>query len=67
MLRELNLVEQAYRPVLYVLDGMPVTEIAERFGVGRQSVRRRHRLGGRHGRARLCGSVLERAFLPGFT
>ena len=38
MLRELNVVEQRYRAVLQVLDGIPVTEVAERFGVARQTV-----------------------------
>jgi transposase len=35
MLRELNVVEQRYQAVLQVLDGSPVTEVAERFGVAR--------------------------------
>jgi hypothetical protein len=34
MLRELNLVEQRYQAVLQVLDGIPVTEVAERFWRG---------------------------------
>src|SRR6266702_1942278 len=38
MLRELNVVEQRYQTVLQVLDGIPVTEVAERFGVARQTV-----------------------------
>ncbi|MFY9648703.1 MAG: helix-turn-helix domain-containing protein, partial [Trebonia sp.] len=33
MLRELKVVEQRYRAVLEVLDGIPVTEVAERFGI----------------------------------
>jgi transposase len=33
MLRELNVVEQRYQAVLEALDGIPVTEVAERFGV----------------------------------
>ena len=37
MLRELNVVEQKYRAVLEVLDGISVTEVAERFGVARQT------------------------------
>jgi hypothetical protein len=37
MLRELNVVEQRCRAVLEVLDGIPVTEVAERFGVARQT------------------------------
>jgi transposase len=40
MLRELKVVEQRYRAVLQVLDGTPVTEVAERFGVARQTVHR---------------------------
>jgi len=40
MLRELKVVEQRYRAVLEVLDGCPVTEVAERFGVARQTVHR---------------------------
>jgi transposase InsO family protein len=40
MLRELNVVEQRYRAVLEVLDGTPVTEVAQRFGVARQTVHR---------------------------
>ena len=39
MLRELSKVEQRYDAVLAVIrDGMPVTEVAEAFGVGRQTV-----------------------------
>ena len=34
------MVEQRYRAVLEVLDGAPVTEVAERFGVARQTVHR---------------------------
>ena len=40
MLRELNVVEQRYQAVLEVLDGTPVTEVAQRFGVARQTERR---------------------------
>ncbi|WP_186581943.1 helix-turn-helix domain-containing protein [Streptomyces sp. BK340] len=32
------LVEQRYRAVLEVLDGSPITEVAQRYGVSRQSV-----------------------------
>jgi transposase len=46
MLRELNVVEQRYRAVLEVLDGIPVTEVAERFGVARQTVHRWYRVTG---------------------
>ncbi|GAA3237049.1 hypothetical protein GCM10010468_71670 [Actinocorallia longicatena] len=35
---ELSVVEQRYRAVLEVLAGMPVTEVAVRSGVSRQSV-----------------------------
>ena len=40
LLRELNVVEQRYRAVLEVLSGIPVTEVAERYGVARQTVHR---------------------------
>ncbi|HEY5214872.1 MAG TPA: helix-turn-helix domain-containing protein, partial [Acidobacteriaceae bacterium] len=40
MLRELKVVEQRYQAVLEVLDSIPVTEVAERFGVTRQTVHR---------------------------
>ena len=40
MLRELKVVEQRYQAVLQVLDGISVTEVAERFGVARQTVHR---------------------------
>ena len=54
MLRELNVVEQRYQAVLEVLDGTPVTEVAERFRVARQTVHRwvaRYREGGLDGLA----------------
>jgi transposase len=38
MLRELGVTEQRYRAVLEVLAGVPVTEVAGRYGVSRQSV-----------------------------
>ncbi len=40
MLRELKVVEQRYQAVLQVLAGTPVTEVAECFGVTRQTVHR---------------------------
>ncbi|HEY5656447.1 MAG TPA: IS481 family transposase [Myxococcota bacterium] len=41
MLRELGLVEQRYKAVLEVLDGAAsVTDVARRYGVGRQTVHR---------------------------
>ena len=54
MLRELNVVEQRYQAVLEVLDDIPVTEVAERFGVTRQRVHRwvtRYRESGLAGRS----------------
>jgi len=38
MLWELSVTEQRYRAVLEVGTGVPVTEVAERYGVSRQSV-----------------------------
>src|SRR5690349_101415 len=38
MLWELSVAEQRYRAVLEVGAGIPVTEVAERYGVSRQSV-----------------------------
>jgi transposase len=35
---EVSVVEQRYRAVLEVRSGVPVTEVAARFGVSRQSV-----------------------------
>jgi transposase InsO family protein len=49
MLWELSVAEQRYRAVLEVGIGVPVTEVAERYGVSRQSVHtwvRRYRLEG---------------------
>lgn len=43
------MVEQRYRAVLEVLSGIPVTEVAERYGVARRTVHRkmaRYRVGG---------------------
>ena len=37
MLWELSVTEQRYRAVLEVLAGVPVTEVAERYGVSRQT------------------------------
>ena len=37
---ELTMTEQRYRAVLEVGAGVPVTEVAERFGVSRQAVHR---------------------------
>jgi transposase-like protein len=38
MLWELSVTEQRYRAVLEVMAGVPVTEVAERYGISRQSV-----------------------------
>jgi transposase InsO family protein len=40
MLVELTMTEQRYRAVLEVQAGVPVTEVAERFGISRQAVHR---------------------------
>jgi transposase len=37
---EMTMTEQRYRAVLEVQAGVPVTEVAERFGVSRQAVYR---------------------------
>jgi transposase len=36
VLMEISVVEQRYQAVLAVLGGVPVTEVASRFGVGRR-------------------------------
>jgi transposase len=51
---EISVAEQRYQAVLAVLGGVPVTEVASRFGVGRQSVHRwlaRYEAGGLEGLA----------------
>jgi transposase len=40
VLVEISVVEQRYQAVLAVLDGSSVTEVANRFGVHRQTVHR---------------------------
>src|SRR5258708_31239183 len=63
MLRERNVVEQRYRAVLEVLSGIPVIEVAERYGVARQTLRRwmaRYR----GGRNRRTGRPVSRAEAP---
>src|SRR5260370_1253663 len=63
MLRELNVVEQRDRAVLEVLSGIPVIEVAERYGVARQTLRRwmaRYR----GGRNRRTGRPVSRAEAP---
>jgi transposase InsO family protein len=57
---ELSVVEQRYRAVLEAGAGVPVTEVAERFGVSRQSVHawiRRYREGG-------LGGLMDRSRRP---
>ena len=51
MLVELKLVEQRYRAVIDVLDGVSVTDVARRNGVSRQTVHAwlRRYANGRHG------------------
>src|SRR5437868_11167041 len=54
VLVEVSVVEQRYRAVLEVRAGVPVTEVAARFGVSRQSVHswlRRYERGGLGGLA----------------
>ena len=60
MLRELNVVEQRYQAVLEVLDDIPVTEVAERFGVTRQTV---HRWVARYCKSGLAG-LADRSHAP---
>ncbi len=60
MLRELNVVEQRYQAVLEVLDGTPVTEVAQRFGVARQTV---HRWVGRRGHPGVSRSTVYRVLV----
>ena len=60
MLWELSVTEQRYRAVLEVMAGVPVTEVAERYGVSRQSVHawlRRYRDEGPPGLADRCHKV----------
>jgi transposase InsO family protein len=57
---ELSVVEQRYRAVLEAAAGVPVTEVAERFGVSRQSVHawiRRYEQGG-------LGGLMDRSKRP---
>jgi transposase-like protein len=66
MLRELNVVEQSYGAVLEAEAGCPVTEVAARHGVLRQSVYvwpRRYRAG-RSGRPLTLSAVLPAPDTP---
>jgi len=60
MLRELHVVEQRYQAVLEVLSGIPVIEVAERYGVARQTV---HRWMSRY-RAAGIGGLADRSHAP---
>jgi transposase-like protein len=53
VLVELTMTEQRYRAVLEVHAGVPVTEVAERFGVSRQAVHRWSRWYRDEGRAKV--------------
>jgi transposase len=52
MLVELSVMEQRYRPVMEVISGAPVSEVARRYGVSRQAV---HGWLGRYERDGLAG------------
>ena len=60
MLRELNVVEQRYLAVVEVLSGSPVVEVAEQYGVARQTV---HRWLARY-RAEGLDGLAERSHAP---
>ena len=61
MFVELSVVEQRYQAVLAVIsEGVPVVEVASRFGVSRQTV---HRWLGRYEREGLAGLV-DRSHRP---
>jgi transposase len=60
VLVEISVVEQRYRAVLAVLDGSSVTEVANRFGVHRQTV---HRWLARYESAGL-GGLADRSHRP---
>ena len=60
MLRELSVAEQRYRTVVEVLSGTPVMEVAERYGVARQTM---HRWVARY-RAEGLDGLAERSHAP---
>lgn len=60
MLMELTVVEQRYLAVLEVASGVPVTEVAERYGVSRQSVH----TWVRHYRADGMAGLVDRSHRP---
>jgi len=64
MLVELELVEQRYHAVLEVLDGVPVTEVARRNGVARQTVHDWLRRYAKHGLAGLADRSSRPASCP---
>ena len=61
MLVELGVVEQRYRAVLEVLEGAPVTEVARRYGVARQTV---HGWLRRYAREGGLGGLADRSSRP---
>ena len=62
MLVELGVAEQRYRAVLEVLDGAPVTVVARRYGVSRQTV---HRWLGRYAADGGLANLVDRSSRPG--
>ncbi len=65
VLVELGVVEQRYRAVLEVLDGVAVTDVARRFGVSRQTVHAwLRRYGGVGGLANLADRSSRPAWCP---
>ncbi len=59
MLIELGVVEQRHKAVLEVMEGLPVTEVAGRYGVTRQTVHRWLRWYAQGGIAALAGGDEE--------
>ena len=64
MLIELGVVEQRHRAVLEVMEGLPVTEVAGRYGVTRQTVHRWLRWYARGGIAALADGSHRPATCP---
>ncbi len=61
MLVELGVVEQRYRAVMEVLEGAPVTEVARRYGVARQTLHGRLR---RYAQTGGLGGLTDRSSRP---
>ena len=61
MLVELGVAEQRHRAVLEVLDGAPVTGVARRYGVSRQTV---HRWLGRYAGGGGLANLVDRSSRP---